>query len=111
MTLASRMARVAPSPTLKVAAEADRLRRAGVDVVDFGAGEPDFASPSVAVEAARRALADGFTKYTPNAGIPALRRAVADRYRRDHVAPWVADETMISFGGKVRAAEAQAACR
>jgi len=54
MTFAARMARVAPSPTLKVAAEADRLRRAGVDVVDFGAGEPDFPTPANVLDAAHR---------------------------------------------------------
>ena len=52
MTFAPRMARVAPSPTLKVAAEADRLRRAGIDVVDFGAGEPDFPTPKNVTDAA-----------------------------------------------------------
>ena len=98
--LSARARRIGESATLRVARRASELRAQGVDVVDFGAGEPDFASPSVAVEAARRALAEGFTKYTPNAGIPALRRAVADRYRREHGAPWGAEETMISVGGK-----------
>ena len=55
MNFARRMARVAPSPTLKVAAEADRLRRAGVDVVDFGAGEPDFQTPANVSAAAHQA--------------------------------------------------------
>ena len=94
--LSARARRIGESATLRVARRASELRAQGVDVVDFGAGEPDFASPGVAVEAARRALAEGFTKYTPNAGIPALRRAVADRYRREHGAPWGAEETMIS---------------
>ena len=68
MNLAARMGQVAPSPTLKVAAEADRLRRAGVDVVDFGAGEPDFPTPAHVSAAAHAAIDAGYTKYTPSAG-------------------------------------------
>lgn len=98
--LSERVRRIGESATLRVARRAAELRAQGVDVVDFGAGEPDFASPPVAVEAARRALADGFTKYTPNAGIPALRRAVAERYRREHGAPWGTEEALITVGGK-----------
>ena len=68
MTLAARMGRVAPSPTLKVAAEADRLRRAGIDVVDLGAGEPDFATPGHVSAAAHAAI---------DAGSPSTRRRPA----------------------------------
>ncbi len=100
MRLAARVGRIRESATLRVSRRAAELRAQGVDVIDFGAGEPDFASPAVAVEAARRALADGFTKYTPNAGIPALRRAVAERYQRDFAAPWTAAQTLIAVGGK-----------
>ncbi len=82
MNLAGRMARVAPSPTLKVAAEADRLRRAGVDVVDFGAGEPDFPTPAHVSAAAHAAIDAGYTKYTPSAGAADLREAVCHRYPR-----------------------------
>ena len=74
------MSRVAASPTLKVAAEADRLRRQGVDVVDFGAGEPDFRTPEHVKAAAHAALDANFTKYTPSAGVPNLREAVCHRY-------------------------------
>jgi aspartate aminotransferase len=77
------------------------LRAQGVHVVDLGAGEPDFPSPSVAVEAARRALAEGFTRYTPGSGLPALREALAGSYRQRYSAPWQAAESIITVGGKV----------
>jgi len=85
---------------LKVTRRATELRARGVDVVDFGAGEPDFSSPAVAVEAARRALADGFTKYTPSSGIPKLREALAERYHRDYGSPWQGGDVLVSVGGK-----------
>jgi aspartate aminotransferase len=98
--LAARVARIGESATLRMARRALELKAQGVDVVDFSAGEPDFDSPSVAVEAARKALADGFTRYTSNNGIPALRQALAKRYRERYGAPWTADQTLITVGGK-----------
>jgi aspartate aminotransferase len=98
--LSTRVSRIGESATLRVSRLANDLRRAGVSVVDFGAGEPDFPSPPVAVEAARRALAEGFTKYTPGSGIPELRAAVAELYRRDFGAPWTAAHSVITVGGK-----------
>ena len=100
MTLAARMGRVAPSPTLKVAAEADRLRRAGVDVVDLGAGEPDFATPGHISAAAHAAIDAGFTKYTPSAGAADLREAVCHRYREDYGVAFTAAEVIATAGGK-----------
>jgi len=100
MRLASRMESIAESATLRVTRRALELKRQGVPVIDFGAGEPDFASPAVAVEAAREALAAGFTKYTANNGIPELREALAERYRRDFGAPWDAADTLVTVGGK-----------
>ncbi len=72
------------------------MKAQGIDVVDFGAGEPDFASPPVAVAAASKALADGFTKYTQNQGIPALRQALAARYAARYGAPWTAEQTLVT---------------
>ena len=100
MTLAARMGRVAPSPTLKVAAEADRLRRAGVDVVDLGAGEPDFATPGHVSAAAHAAIDAGFTKYTPSAGAADLREAVCHRYREDYGVAFTPAEVIATAGGK-----------
>jgi aspartate aminotransferase len=98
--LSARVSRIGESATLRVSRLASELRRAGVSVVDFGAGEPDFPSPPVAVEAARRALSEGFTRYTPGSGIPELRSEVADLYRRQHGAPWTAAQSVITVGGK-----------
>ena len=100
MNLAARMSRVAPSPTLKVAAEADRLRRAGVDVVDFGAGEPDFPTPANINAAAHRAIDAGYTKYTPAAGAADIREAVCHRYLEDYGVTFSPAEVMATAGGK-----------
>jgi aspartate aminotransferase len=100
MKLAARMGRIGESATLRVSRRAAELRAAGVEVVDFGAGEPDFASPGVAVEAARRALAEGFTKYTASSGIPELRTALAERYRAACGAPWTGRDAVVTVGAK-----------
>jgi aspartate aminotransferase len=100
VNLAARTLRIHESATLKVARRAAALKAEGVDLVDFGAGEPDFDSPPVAVEAARRALAEGFTRYTPGSGTPELRRALAEHYRGRHGAPWSAAQSVVTVGGK-----------
>ena len=100
ITFAHRMSQIAPSPTLRVTAEADRLRRQGVDVVDLGAGEPDFATPEHVKAAARTALDQNFTKYTPSAGIIELRQAVCQRYQTDYGVGFKPEEVIITAGGK-----------
>ena len=80
--LSARAAAIGESATLRVTRRAAELKAQGVQLMDLGAGEPDFASPPVAVEAARQALADGFTRYTPGSGLPELRTAIAESYRR-----------------------------
>lgn len=100
MQLADRLTRIAPSGTLKVAAEADRLKRQGIDVVDLGAGEPDFATPDAASDAGIDAIRDGFTKYTPSAGILELRQAICDRYRQDYGVTYADNEVIVTAGGK-----------
>ena len=100
MTLASRMSRIAPSPTLRVAAEADRLRRQGIDVVDLGAGEPDFPTPEHVKTAAHAAIDANFTKYTPSAGVKELRDAVCLRYRDDYGVELKTEEVIITAGAK-----------
>ncbi len=85
---------------MKVTATVDRLRRAGVEVIDFGAGEPDFPTPNPVKAAAHDALDHDFTKYTPASGIAELRRAVADRYRADYGVDYKDAEVIITAGGK-----------
>jgi len=100
MRLAQRVERIGESATLRVSRRASQLRAEGVDVIDLGAGEPDFDSPSVAVEAARKALAEGFTRYTPAVGIPRLRAALADRYRAVYGATWSDSDVVVTVGAK-----------
>ncbi|MBV8202884.1 MAG: pyridoxal phosphate-dependent aminotransferase [Acidobacteria bacterium] len=88
------------SATLRVARRALDLKAQGVSLVDFGAGEPDFASPAVAVQAACRALADGFTRYTAGSGTPELRQALAERARTRYGAPWSARQSVVTVGAK-----------
>lgn len=100
MPFASRAARISVSPTMKVAAEAMRLKAQGVDIVDLGAGEPDFPTPDHVRAAAHRAIDAGFTKYTTNSGTDDLKRAVAERYRADYGVEYSASEVIITAGGK-----------
>src|SRR5437660_1299145 len=78
----------------------DRLRREGVEVVDFGAGEPDFPTPPAINAAAHAAIDQGFTKYTPVAGAADLKRAICDRYRTDYGVDYKDNEVITSAGGK-----------
>jgi len=88
------------SATLRVARRAAELKAQGVALADLGAGEPDFRSPGVAVEAARQALADGFTRYTASSGIPALRQALAAWAHERYGAPWSAGQAVVTVGAK-----------
>jgi aspartate aminotransferase len=100
MKLADRTSRIASSPTMKVTATVDRLRREGVDVIDFGAGEPDFATLPIAKSAAHAAIDADFSKYTPVPGISELRRALCERYRLDYGVEYKESEVIFSAGGK-----------
>ena len=98
--LAERTTRIGVSPTMKVAAEALRLKAQGVDIVDLGAGEPDFPTPPHIARAAHAAIDANFTKYTTNSGTEELRRAVCDRYLADYGIEYSASEVIITAGGK-----------
>ncbi|MBI5502400.1 MAG: pyridoxal phosphate-dependent aminotransferase [Deltaproteobacteria bacterium] len=98
--LSSRNDAVKPSPTLAITARANAMRAQGLDVVGFGAGEPDFETPVHISDAAVAALRVGFTRYTPEAGIPELRTAVAARASRDLGVPFTKDNVAVTVGGK-----------
>jgi aspartate aminotransferase len=85
---------------MKVTATVDRLRREGVEVIDFGAGEPDFPTPAAINAAAHAAIDQNFTKYTPVPGTGELRRAICDRYRLDYGVEYKEAEIITSAGGK-----------
>src|SRR6476661_133494 len=98
--LADRTSRIASSATMAVGAMVDKLRRAGVEVIDFGAGEPDFGTPEAIKIAAHQALDAEFTKYTPVPGISELRRAVCDRYKTDYGVDYTESQVILTAGGK-----------
>jgi len=98
--LAQRISLISESSTMKVAADADRLRREGVDVVDFGAGEPDFPTPENIKQAAMDAIAANFTKYTPTGGTVELKKAICERHKTDYGTDYGTPECMVTVGGK-----------
>ena len=98
--ISERAASLSPSLTLAITAKAKELRAAGEDVIGFGAGEPDFDTPDHIKDAAAKALADGFTKYTPAAGIPELRQAAADKFKQDNGLDYDPSQIIVSCGGK-----------
>ena len=100
MTFAERLDRVLSSQTQEVALATERLRRNGIDVVDLGAGEPDFDTPAHVRAAGVDAIDSGFTKYTPNAGIVELKEAVCRRYAGDYNVTYQPDEAIVCAGGK-----------
>lgn len=97
---AKRLAQVSASATLKVAAEAERLRREGHNVVDFSAGEPDFPTPEHVKQAGKAAIDANFTRYTASQGIPELRQAICDRYKKDYGVSITPAEVLMTSGGK-----------
>jgi aspartate aminotransferase len=100
IALAQRLANVTGSATMKVAAEADRLKRAGVQVVDFGAGEPDFPTPTNVKDAAKAAIDANFSRYTNSMGIPEFREAVCAQYKRNYGIDITPAEVIAVNGGK-----------
>ena len=100
MKLAPRISRISVSQTMAVGEAAGKLRDQGVDVVDFGPGEPDFPTPENIKQAAIRAINANFTKYTPAGGIRDLRKAVAEKHARDFGSKFDVAECLINVGGK-----------
>ncbi|MGH7408246.1 MAG: pyridoxal phosphate-dependent aminotransferase, partial [Candidatus Methylomirabilales bacterium] len=100
MRLATRTAAFTPSPTLAITARARRMRAEGFDVLNFGAGEPDFDTPEHIKAAAVQALAEGFTKYTATAGIDELKDAVCLKLKRDNGVEYRRENVIVSCGAK-----------
>jgi aspartate aminotransferase len=98
--LTQRINRIEPSATMAVVAEADKLRSQGIDVVDFGAGEPHFSTPQHIKDAAIAAIQGNFTKYTAVAGTAELRDAIAHRHNVDFDSDYRREEVIASVGGK-----------
>src|SRR5881394_3398800 len=98
--ISQRAASLSSSLTLVIDSKAKQMKAEGLDVVGFGAGEPDFDTPQHIKDAAAKALADGFTKYTPSSGIPELRQAIADKFKRENGLSYKASQIIVSSGGK-----------
>src|SRR6187399_255135 len=100
MELAQRATILSPSLTLSIDSQAKAMKAEGIDVCGFGAGEPDFDTPEHIKRAAIEALEAGFTKYTPNAGIPELRQAISDKFAADNGLNYRAGQIVVSNGAK-----------
>jgi aspartate aminotransferase len=100
LKLTERINRIEPSATMAVVAEADKLRQQGIDVVDFGAGEPHFSTPQNVKDAAIAAIQNNFSKYTAVGGTLELRDAIVHRHAADFESDYRREESMASVGGK-----------
>lgn len=100
LSLSKKASQVKPSSTLAITAKAKALKAQGVDVVGFGAGEPDFNTPDNINQVAVEAIQSGFTKYTPASGIDELKQAVSDKFRTFNHLEYGLDQIVISNGGK-----------
>ena len=100
MTFASRMSRISVSGTMMVAQKAIELRDQGIDIADFGAGEPDFPTPQNIKQAGIRAIESNFTKYTAIGGTQELRRAIVEQHTRDFSSSYDVPECIVNVGGK-----------
>src|SRR5881227_3024672 len=100
LKVAERINRIEPSATMAVVAEADKLRQAGVDVVDLSVGEPHFSTPQHIKDAAISAINNNFTRYTAVGGTAELKDAITQRHAQDFGSAYKRDEAMASTGGK-----------
>ena len=100
MTISTRVAQISPSATLAITAKAKQMKAEGIDVIGFGAGEPDFDTPDHIKEAAKKAIDEGFTKYTPASGTMELKEAVCKKFRNDNNLDYTPQEIIVSCGAK-----------
>lgn len=98
--LSERARKIKPSPTLAIDAKAKAMMASGIDVVNFGVGEPDFDTPENIKEAAIKAIRDGFTKYTAVGGIDPLKDAIIGKFKKDNNLDYLREEVIVSCGAK-----------
>ncbi len=110
MDLSSHSVQLTPSLTLAIDSKAKAMRAEGIDVCGFGAGEPDFDTPEHIKEAAIKALQEGFTKYTPSAGLPELRTAISEKFSKDNSIDYKPNQVIVSNGAKQSCFNAILAC-
>ncbi len=100
MLLSERAQKIKPSATLSISAKAKAMKKAGLDVISFSAGEPDFDTPLPIKEAAKEAINQGFTKYTPTTGISELKEAICEKLKRENNLHYTKEEIIVSCGAK-----------
>ena len=100
MSISQKVGSISPSVTLAITAKAKQMKADGIDVVGFGAGEPDFDTPEHIKEAAKKAMDEGFTKYTPASGIKELKEAICRKFKNDNNLDYSPDEVIVSCGAK-----------
>ena len=100
MVLSKRVSIISSSPTLGITAKANKMKQEGIDVIGFGAGEPDFDTPVNIKEIAKKSIDSGFTKYTPTSGIKELKDAICKKFKEDNGLSYSSDQILVSCGAK-----------
>ncbi|ORX24176.1 aspartate aminotransferase [Thermoanaerobacterium sp. PSU-2] len=100
MRLSDKALSISPSLTLDITAKANRMRKSGINVIGFGAGEPDFDTPDYIKESAISAIREGYTKYTPTSGILELKEAIVQKLKRDNNLSYDVSQIVVSNGAK-----------
>src|SRR5690625_6153135 len=101
MNLADRVKTLTPSSTLAISAKAKELNKQGHDVIGLGVGEPDFNTPAYIMEAAKRAMDEGQTKYTASGGIIELKRAISEKLNQENNLSYATDQIIVTDGTKI----------
>lgn len=100
MILSKKALAIAPSMTLAITAQAKKMKSEGIDIISFGAGEPDFDTPEYIKEAAKKAIQEGKTKYTPSSGILELKESISNKFSKDNDLKYAVNQIIISTGAK-----------
>ncbi len=100
MSISKRVSLISLSVTLAITAKAKQMKAEGIDVIGFGAGEPDFDTPVHIKEAAKKAIDEGFTKYTPASGIKELKEAICRKFKNDNDLDYLPEDILVSCGAK-----------
>jgi aspartate aminotransferase len=98
--ISERAKKISPSPTLAISAKAKAMQAQGIDVINFGAGEPDFDTPQHIKDAAIDSLQSGFTKYTPTSGTATLKKAICEKLKRENGLDYTPSQVIVSLGAK-----------
>ncbi|MDP8232839.1 MAG: pyridoxal phosphate-dependent aminotransferase [Candidatus Zophobacter franzmannii] len=100
LKISRQIRRIKPSPTLALAAKANQMRKDGINVINFGVGEPDFNTPEYIKNSGKKAIDDNFTRYTPTPGIPELKQAICDKLLKENNLKYEAKQIVVSPGAK-----------